>query len=750
MIRGLFALVVLGSVGPRAVRAQATVRGVVVGSVGETPIPGARVAARRAGRTATTDGLGRFRLALDPLPDTLVITAIGWRPDTLVVGDQPTAPLRAILDRAPAVVSDLIVAADAGASLDLSAQGRWVMSLEAARSVPPAVETDVYRSLALIPGVSFTSPFSARPMIRGYDAQEVATRIDGFEVLNLYHLGRVFSSFPADAAEQVSVVAAPGAAAEGGSVVGAIEIDGRSGWVDRWHAGGGLSLGSIGAYGGGGGAGLRYFGAVRTLHLKALDLLPDVSFPYHFEDLYGTAVVGPVDRPAGRVTVFASQDRVNSNQRKSLDWYNLMAGTRWRLLDRERTTFEISGSAATFAERGADVPSLYGAPTDFRNTFTRATTTAELDLLSPRSRIGLGVAVGWRQVENRVDPAAESGVTQTPTANTAAGRPEGAAWLDVTHRIGRVALEAGLRADLAGSIVSLEPRLQLQWTLGGRSVLSAAAGRASRLYHLLSDARSEPDLDFFELWFVPNDTVPVAQVDHASLDVRTRLAHRLLLRVSAYLSRGRGIGEVRPESDQRYYPFEFVRFGRSRTRGVEAQLALRGGPDSPHSLSLSYAYAVSERSWGGDWIRWAQDRRHQLRIFGQTRLGRIRLFGALDAATGMPLTPQVASVRSELPGGPLDPAQIPRLGLRVYGAENSVGTSGTFRIDGGATVGFGGPAHDRFIVGVSVINLLFGAVAPISDRGVGTFAVDQNGRPTGYRRLVNVPPIPTLTLRATF
>ena len=681
--------------------AQHPIRGVVVGSIGETPIPGARVLARRRGASATTDGLGRFGLDLGPLPDTLLVTAIGWRPDTVPVAAGPAGVLQIRLERTPTVVSDLIVTG-AAPSLDLSAQTRWAMAAEAARSVPPAVETDVFRALALIPGVSFTSPFSARPMLRGYDAQELASRIDGFEVLNLYHLGRVFSSFPAEAAEQVTVAAAPGSAEDGGSAVGAIDVTGRSGWADRWHGGGGLSFGSIGGYAGGGGPGVRVFGAARTLHLKALDLLPNVSFPYHFEDFYGTAVVGPVERPRGRVTIFASQDRVDPNDHEGLDWYNLLAGSRWRIVDGSRTTVEVAGSGARFAEHGREVPTRHGSAADFENAFSRLVASLHVTTFGERTRFATGLTLGWRQVENHVAPTDRDGLlAAVPTSRTDLGRGEGAVWAEATRRFGAWSWEVGLRADLAASLVALQPRLHLQWSLGRRTVLSAAAGRAARLHHLLSDARSEPDLDFFEIWLTPDDTIPAARVDHAVLDLRTEIPP-FLLRVSAYASRGSGIGELRPESDQRFHRFEFVRFGRSRTRGLEAQLAVRGGAERQHSFSVSYTYARSERDWGEGWVRWAQDRRHQLRVFGQSRLGRLRVFGALDAATGMPLTPVVAEAVAALPGGAADgPIPLPTASP-VYGLENSVGTSGTFRIDGGATLGFGGRRHERFLVGISV------------------------------------------------
>ena len=137
-----------------------TVRGTVVAAAGTTPIANASIVSRRSGSSTTSDRLGRFTIVTS-VPDTLIITAIGWRPDTIPVAAPLPAPLTVALERAPVIISDLIATAPAVRPLDLSDHGRWQMPMAAARTVPPAVETDVYRALAMIPAISFSSPLSA-------------------------------------------------------------------------------------------------------------------------------------------------------------------------------------------------------------------------------------------------------------------------------------------------------------------------------------------------------------------------------------------------------------------------------------------------------------------------------------------------------------------------------------------------------------------------------------------------------------
>ncbi len=743
-----------------AVDAQ-TVRGTVVAAAGTTPIANASIVARGRGTATTSDRLGRFTIAT-MAPDTLIITAIGWRPDTIPVTGTDPDPITSALERAPVIISDLIATAPAVRPLDLSDHGRWEMPMAAARTVPPAVETDVYRALAMIPAVSFSSPLSARPLMRGYDAQEVTTRIDGFEVLNLYHLGRIFSSFPADAAEAITVSAAPYTAAHGGSTAGLIDVTGRTGRLDRFEAGGGLSYGSLSGFAGGGNDRLRSFGTARVFYWKSLELIPNLDIPYHFEDLYGGLVFGPAERPTGRLTLFATQDQAGptDGERTFLHWDNVMLGGRWRLKDGARTTIEVSTSAAHFGQQGEDVPGLHSiANANLKNRFTRLAVTADLVSVFARTRIATGFALGWRNVVNQIvdaplDFQPDPDPFGAPRAAIDAGRLELGGYGSLSRRVGPFTLEAALRVDAAGAEASVEPRVHARWAAAKRLELSAGVGRTSRLYHLLGEARAEPDFDFLDFWLPAGDSVPTARVDHATLDLNAEFAP-FIGRVSVFASAGKGIGELTPETTQRQLgPFEFFRFGRSRTRGIEAQIAYRGAPAAPHSLSLSYVYSRSDRDWGEGWVRWSLDRTHQVRGFGQIRLGGITWFGAVDAATGSPITPiDFGLDATAAPGVPAVVVPGRAVPLAVYGRENTAATSGTFRVDLGLGYTFGGPNHRRFTLGASVINLLATAVSPFgysAGPGEGPMALDPLGGSTPYRRLFSLPPIPTVTLRVEF
>ncbi len=754
-------IALLAAIPVAALDAQ-TLRGTVVAAEGATPITGATITALRSKLAAASDRFGRFTLTPTALPDTLVVSAIGWQPDTVVVAQLPEIPLTVRLTRATLIMADLLAVAAPSRRLDLAEHGQWSMPLTHARAIPPAVETDVFRALAFVPAVTFSSPLSARPSMRGYEAQDVTTRIDGFEILNLYHLGKIFSSFPADAAEQITVSTAPYPATSGGSVAGIIDITGRTGQPDRLRAGGGWSYGSLSAYAGGGNPGIRYFANARLFYWKTADLIPDLEVPYHFEDLYAGAIFGAPERPSGRITLFATQDRAgNVNRRSYLHWDNLMLGGRWRILDQGAASLEASASVSRFFQRGEDVPGLYNIEnTNIRNRFARSATGLDFVATSATTRLGAGISLGWRSIANRIVESAyiphgmERPPFEFPAADLEADRWELGAYLNLARQIGPATIEGAVRLDAAGGRKAIQPRLHARWALHRRVELSAAVGRTSRLFHVLSEARSEPEFDFLDFWLSSNDSIPAAVVDHGSVDLRLDLSP-VVARLSLYRSHGNGLGELRPSHAQRPTSQALFRFGQSRTNGLEAQLALSQEGGTLQSASVSYVLARSERNWNDGWVPWALDRRHQLRAFAQVGTGGWAWSAAFDLASGLPVTPiAYALPQPAVPGIPPGTTASGRVAMPPwYGPENSASTSGTVRFDIGTQYSFGGADRKRFTLGVSVINLFGTAVAPFGDvfsQAAGALSTDPDGNPLPYRRLFNLPPIPTLTLRADF
>ncbi len=693
--------------------------------------------------------MGRFAIWITRFPDTLTVTMIGRAPTAVPLPTPPTQPLRIGLEASAVTLSDVIVTAPAAAARPLEDVGRWQVPLASARGVPPAIETDVFRALTLVPAVSFSTPLSARPVIRGYDAGQSSVRIDGFEVLNLYHLGRVFSAFPADAASQVTVATGPSSVSTGGTLAGTVDITGQVGEAGNATGGADLSLASLAGWAGGGGRAAQGFAAVRAIHFSVLNAIKPGTVPYDFQDFYANTLFTNHGRPAGRVTAFASRDHLfDRDLGTGMDWSNLLLGARWQALDDGRLGASLWGSANRFTQDAADVPARY-ARLDLRNRFERIAIGADGALQGPGSRLAWGLSAGSRSIGNRITPRSGG---EFPATDIDVRRVEWGMYAELTETLGRASLQVGLRMDGAGKTRVWQPRTRVAVPLATGVSLGVAVGRTAMLHHLVSDPQSEPDLAFYDFWLNAGEAgVPVPTIDHGTIDLD--VVHRSLAgRLSLFASRGRGLVELRPITDQRAEELAPFRYGRGRSRGVEAQLALRG---IANALSATYVLAFSERDWGTAWIPWSQDRRHVFRLFGRTHVGsHWSASMAFEGTTGVPVTLVDGVLLAGLPVGTGNTLQRDGVGrpAYIYAEENGGRSAGTARMDLGAQYAFRGPWESRMALGLSVLNVGFGPVAPLRP-SAPDFDPNSGGNLGGrvrYERLFDLPAVPSLTLRIAF
>ncbi|HRP08965.1 MAG TPA: Plug domain-containing protein, partial [Gemmatimonadales bacterium] len=287
----------------------------------------------------------------------LLVSAIGYHPiEVLVQPDQPD-PLIVELEPVPPTLRELGVAGTA--QQVTGSDNNWVVDGTATRSVPASVEPDLFRALALAPAVSFSSIRSSRPLVRGIDADDVAFTIDGHEVVNLYHIGRSFSAFPALLAEAVSVRTQPAAVDVGRTTSGRIEIRGA-----EWAPGRRTELQyGIGAWTGLTGwsdEALSMVAGVRTFEGSvAAVAAPDGANSLEVQDFYGRVDIRQAI-PL-KLTFFRSTDRgADTDPRHgdlaTLDWESWLVGAKADLLRLPWLGLDLRAAYSSRAERGEDVP----------------------------------------------------------------------------------------------------------------------------------------------------------------------------------------------------------------------------------------------------------------------------------------------------------------------------------------------------------------------------------------------------------
>jgi hypothetical protein len=97
------------------------------------------------------------------------------------------------------------------------------------RRTPAFVESDVFRTIQLLPSVTASNDFNAALIVRGGSPDENLILLDGTEIYNPYHIGGVFSAFNADMVSDVEFLAGGFPAEYGGRLSSVLSITARDG-----------------------------------------------------------------------------------------------------------------------------------------------------------------------------------------------------------------------------------------------------------------------------------------------------------------------------------------------------------------------------------------------------------------------------------------------------------------------------------------------------------------------------------------
>ena len=103
------------------------------------------------------------------------------------------------------------------------------LNLREIKSAPAFIESDVFRSLQLLPGISSQNDFSSALIVRGGSPDENLILLDGSEIYNPYHIGGIFSTFNADAIADAEFFAGGFSPEFGGRLSSVLQISTREG-----------------------------------------------------------------------------------------------------------------------------------------------------------------------------------------------------------------------------------------------------------------------------------------------------------------------------------------------------------------------------------------------------------------------------------------------------------------------------------------------------------------------------------------
>ena len=508
-------------------RQAAEVPGTVVGTLrtADTNEPiRADVTLERPRRSARTDSTGRFVFRDVPAGRVRLRTAsFGFEPvdTTIVVVSSDTMTMTLRVRRLPQSLAPVRTIAKSPERLRFEEQAMpsvVTISGNEVRRVPAIGETDVLRSVALLPGVIARNDFSAGFNVRGGEADQNLVLLDGIPIYNPFHLGGLFGTFIDKAVSGVDVVTGAFPARYGGRLSSVIDVKSLEETRRGAHGAAEVSLLSSSVFGGGSvddGKLSWNFAARRTYADKVVQWLRGRNdFPYHFQDaqfrgryllpsggsLGLTAYVGKdllyyidddvstggvVNGPEGPVVLDDDDETVK------FDWGNRVVGLtldqplggRTMLSQRLAYTgfsthFDLTGQNIDLAQSVAELQ-LNGIVTHARD---RHTVSFGYEAAAYRTAYREQLAIGGDPDDDEdidfPDPLATDGDT------TMRQRPAmGAVFVqDQWKPNARWLITGGLRGEYVGGAKWLgeSPRLSVKYLVSPTLALSAAGGRYSQ------------------------------------------------------------------------------------------------------------------------------------------------------------------------------------------------------------------------------------------------------------------------------
>ena len=535
-------------------------------------------------------------------------------------------------------------------------------------------ETDLFRALQRLPGVSTRDEFSAELWTRGAQWDQTRVFFDGLPLFNPVHAVGFLSAVNPGAVGAAALH--PGVQplwAQGGAA-GVLDLRSRRG-QGKLAGVGELSLASSrmaldGASEDGGTswmiAGRRtYLDLLTTFAESVLGSDRTFRFPGSFMDF-----AGRVDRRVGGLGTLETSALLQRDafgygpELRERDVLNGAASRSVSLAARTtlharlggmRTshTLGFSGFGSATPGRADDDAPYDGQPYDrfpdqepSRNRIRYLSFGGEA---APRRGPPEAWTLGYRLVRQEIRYA---GPVPTPFApldpSEYALDSRGALWFAAAwaerrwHPLPGVTADAGLRVEGGpavgnGGALRLAPRLALRVPAGEGTTLSAAAGRTYQYAQAVGPAGAFAERGFRSdyLWVLAGEDAPALRADVATLGAESWLGAGWLASATAYVRRSTGIALPDPTPGSALRRPLWVE-GTGLARGLELSARRLAGP---WTGSAAYTLGWSSNEAAGRRFAAAADQRHTLDLSFLARVSpRWRMGAAYTASTGTPYT----------------------------------------------------------------------------------------------------------------
>jgi hypothetical protein len=662
---------------------QGVIYGTIVDRTTRDPIPDALLRVTGTSRTARSNETGHFRIpGVASGTRQLTLRRIGYTPldTTIVVPADDSIRMFIAITQTPQNIGRVVVSVPPQERIEFEQSASpSVLSLSAAavRSVPAALETDVLRTVQLLPGVAARSDYNAGLNVEGGEPDQNLVLLDGIPILNPFHLGGLFGTFIDGTVERVDLHTAGYGARYGGRMSSVLQVRSAEEARDGVHGTANVSLLSSNAtFGGalGSGRGSWNVAARRTYADAFARAAGTRVFPYHFSDgqahiaytlPWGTriAVSGYAgdDVFAGDLAQVQDSTIPGANS-VDLRWGNDAAGI---TLTQALGTSRLTGDSSVLEQRVS--ASQYSARFDlangsyaFINGVRQDRVAGSLTRYDRAHTMRAGYDVDRFQAHYKVGvPQVGTAEVQSDQRVTSVG-----VFVEDEWRVNdRLIVNPGARFETVSGTgwSALSPRISAKYFVAPHTALTAAAGRYAQWVQLSSDENAP--LSLLDYWVASDATIPVAYADHYVAGVERWFGMTRFMKLSAFFKPYRGLNAPNPATDPEEPGSEFFR---ETGLAYGATAFLRQLEVGLLSGWMSYTYGVSRRQRGDTVVAPVHDRRHAVNAELTMRSNGYVVSAHLGYSTGAPYTPVIGEVQNRS-YNPITGTWGQRDGLAVYG-----------------------------------------------------------------------------------
>jgi len=236
-------MLILLMITPDAFAQTKTLRGLVVDAKSGEPLIGAAISVEETKRGVSTDEKGMFSIVLASENATLVISYVGYESRKLKISHNSatfqTIKLNTNLELKEVVVSSM----RKDNNVTNLTMGAERLSMEEIRLLPAIMgETDILKTLQLLPGVQSVSESSNGFSVRGGSPDQNLIVLDNSTVYNPSHQMGFFSAFNSDFMQGIELYKGHFPATHGGRLSSLLEVNTKSEIPEKINGTGGIGL----------------------------------------------------------------------------------------------------------------------------------------------------------------------------------------------------------------------------------------------------------------------------------------------------------------------------------------------------------------------------------------------------------------------------------------------------------------------------------------------------------------------------